>query len=170
MADVASDTGHKPEVIHNEKPLDISGKARRLHEYSEEEGYVVDADKEGALTGVKVAKDGHTRLIPQPSDDPNDPLNWSWGRKHVILLIIAYTSFLPDFGSATGAVTLIPQAEYVFPPVAQIVRGRYTDMGIGRQWNMTQDEVNHSQVGNVFMLGAAALFSKSPASTHNNRM
>lgn len=26
---------------------------------------------------------------------------------------------------------------------------------------MTQDEVNHSQVGNVFMLGAAALFSKS---------
>jgi hypothetical protein len=116
MATVSEDNGHKPEVIHSEKHHDVSGKARQLHEYTEEEGYVVDADKEGGLDGVKVAKDGHTRLIPQPSDDPKDPLNWSWRQKHIILFIIAYTSFLPDFGSATGAVTLLPQATYVFSP------------------------------------------------------
>ena len=28
-------------------------------------------------------------LVPQPSDDPNDPLNWSTFEKHVILFILA---------------------------------------------------------------------------------
>lgn len=98
---------------------------------------------------LKLAKDGHTILIPQPSDDPNDPLNWSLSRKFVILFVISATAFLPgmsapasiltisltiveDYGSATGAVTLLQQATL---------------------WNMTPDVVNHSQVGNVFMLG-----------------
>jgi len=92
--------------------VDEHAKSKKLHEYQEGGGYVVDVDTEAASTegGTKVAKDGHTRLIPQPSDDPNDPLNWSWGKKHLILFIISWASFLPDYGSATGAVTLIPQA------------------------------------------------------------
>ena len=86
--------------------------AQLVHEFQESEGYVLDVDTEAASNddGLKVAKDGHTRLIPQPSDDPNDPLNWSWAKKHVILFVISWAAFLPDFGSATGAVTLIPQA------------------------------------------------------------
>jgi hypothetical protein len=73
------------------------------------EGFVakVDTQHRGNL---KTAKDGHTVLIPQPSDDPRDPLNWSPFKKHVILLIISFAAFLPDYGSAVGAVTLIPQA------------------------------------------------------------
>ncbi|KAK0613214.1 major facilitator superfamily domain-containing protein [Immersiella caudata] len=112
-------------------------KAKILHE-QDSDGYVVDVDTEaaGSETGVKVAKDGHTRLIPQPSEDPNDPLNWSWGKKHLILFIISWASFLPDYGSATGAVTLLPQAV---------------------EWNTTPDTVNHSQAGNVFMLGAGGV-------------
>ncbi|KAH7201386.1 MFS transporter [Fusarium oxysporum] len=100
------------------------------------EGYIakVDTEHHGNL---KTAKDGHTVLIPQPSDDSRDPLNWSPVKKHVILFIISFAAFLPDYGSATGAVTLIPQAE---------------------QWNMSPDTVNHSQVGNVFMLGAGGIF------------
>ena len=89
-----------------------------LHEYRENDGYVLDAensDGSPSQTGVKLAADGHTRLIPQPSDDPRDPLNWSWRKKHTILFIIAAAAFLPDYGSATGAVTLIPQAAYVAP-------------------------------------------------------
>jgi hypothetical protein len=80
-----------------------------LHEYAESEGYVVDGD-DGSLGGFKLAKDGKTRLIPQPSDDPKDPLNWSWSRKHLILFIVSWTAFLPDYSSATGAVTLLAQA------------------------------------------------------------
>ncbi|CAK7210190.1 hypothetical protein SBRCBS47491_000693 [Sporothrix bragantina] len=109
-----------------------------LHEYAESEGYVIDASDDGdASAALKRAPDGRTILIPQPSEDPNDPLNWSWTVKHLTLLIVACTAFLPDYGSATGAVTLIAQAA---------------------EWGMTQDEVNHSQAGNVFMLGAGGIF------------
>ncbi|THX05344.1 MFS general substrate transporter [Aureobasidium pullulans] len=108
-----------------------------VHGFKESEGYV--ADIEGALqTNVKTAKDGHTVLIPQPSDSPSDSLNWSWTRKHLVLIIISLASFLPDYGSATGAVTLLPQAA---------------------QWKTSPDTVNHSQVGNVFMLGAGGVLA-----------
>lgn len=91
------------EEVENGGPVDD------LHEFKESEGYIarVDTTHRGNL---RVAKDGHTVLIPQPSDSPLDPLNWSTTRKHVILLIIGFAAFLPDYGSATGAVTLLPQA------------------------------------------------------------
>lgn len=94
-----------------ESQVEVPTKASRLHEYRETEGYIIDSEVAGS--GAKLAKDGRTVLIPEPSDDPNDPLNWSWKQKHIILIIIAFASFLPDYGSATGAVTLIPQAACV---------------------------------------------------------
>ncbi|KAK5653437.1 hypothetical protein OQA88_8922 [Cercophora sp. LCS_1] len=115
---------------------EAASKTRQLHEYQEDEGYIIDTEAAGSDAGLKVAKDGHTRLIPQPSDDPSDPLNWSWGKKHVVLFVISWASFLPDYGSATGAVTLIPQAI---------------------EWGTDPDTVNHSQAGNVFMLGAGGV-------------
>lgn len=127
---------------HSEKQHQAKGDL--LHEFHEREGYVLDAETGAAGAGVKVAKDGRTRLIPQPSDDPDDPLNWSWRKKHTVLFVISLASFLPDYGSATGAVTLIPQAA---------------------QWGMTPDEVNHSQAGNVFMLGVGGIFGRSQATT-----
>ncbi|KAL1980470.1 hypothetical protein VTN96DRAFT_4127 [Rasamsonia emersonii] len=111
-----------------------------LDRLGEQEGYILDAQafREGHhATDLKLAADGKTVLIPQPNEDPNDPLNWSQARKHAILFIISCCAFLPDYGSATGAVTLLAQAQI---------------------WGMTEDEVNHSQAGNVFMLGAGGLF------------
>jgi hypothetical protein len=102
-----------------------------LDHVGELEGYVLDAQAGNAsLRHLKTTKDGTTILIPQPSSDPNDPLNWNQAKKNVILAVIAFTglyllsyilkrtmwlrfflsAFLPDYGSATGAVTLIPQA------------------------------------------------------------
>lgn len=43
-----------------------------LHEFNEKEGYVINDTVHGDL---KRAKDGRTILLPQPSTDPNDPLN-----------------------------------------------------------------------------------------------
>jgi hypothetical protein len=100
----------KHEVVESEKPHRTVSHALKLHEHQDIEGYVVDAE---SGENVKVAKDGHTRLIPQPSDDPKDPLNWSKRTKHIMLFVISFIALLPDFGSATGAVTLLPQAEYV---------------------------------------------------------
>jgi hypothetical protein len=93
-----------------------SAAGRRIHEFEETEGYVVDVEAGSADGQVKLAKDGRTRLIPEPSDDPNDPLNWTWSRKHLILFIISLAAFLPDYGSATGAVTQLVQAQYVATP------------------------------------------------------
>ncbi|RMY04447.1 hypothetical protein D0867_08809 [Hortaea werneckii] len=75
-------------------------------------GYVLDADRITTDDGsLKTANDGHTILVPQPSENPNDPLNWPWWKKHAVLLTISFVSFLPDFGTAMGSVTQIPQAK-----------------------------------------------------------
>ncbi|KAL2117370.1 hypothetical protein VTJ04DRAFT_9538 [Mycothermus thermophilus] len=122
----------------SEKKNAMPSKTERVHEFDESEGYVIDVESADAANarGLKLARDGHTVLIPQPSDDVNDPLNWTWAKKHLILFVVSFASFLPDYGSATGAVTLIPQA---------------------MEWGITPDEVNHSQAGNVFMLGAGGV-------------
>lgn len=59
---------------------------------------------------LKTAHEGQTVLIPQPSSDVNDPLNWSQSKKMIILLVMSATAFLPDFGSSMGAVTSVVQS------------------------------------------------------------
>lgn len=87
-------------------------KGIELERLGEQEGYVLDTTL-AQQEGLKTTADGKTVLIPQPSDSLNDPLNWSSFRKHLILFIVSATAFLPDYGSATGAVTLIQQSTYV---------------------------------------------------------
>lgn len=70
--------------------------------------YIKELGAEGQ--SLKTAPDGKTVLIPQPSSDPNDPLNWSSLKKHVILFVITFVAFTPDFGSTIGIVALLPQA------------------------------------------------------------
>ncbi|RYP78785.1 hypothetical protein DL769_003121 [Monosporascus sp. CRB-8-3] len=43
-----------------------------------------------SVTGLK--KDGDIILVPQPSDSPNDPLNWSSAWKNSQMLILAFSS------------------------------------------------------------------------------
>ncbi|KAH6720575.1 MFS transporter-like protein [Leptodontidium sp. 2 PMI_412] len=45
-------------------------------------------------------KNAHVVLTPQPSDDPNDPLNWSTTRKMTIMLITGFGTVL--YGSTFG--------------------------------------------------------------------
>jgi len=59
---------------------------------------------------IKLAADGHTVLIPQPSDSPDDPLNWPPLKKMTIVIVMSTIAFLPEFGSAMGIPALIPQS------------------------------------------------------------
>lgn len=105
-----SDTEKKASTADN--PLELPSDSPDLDEIGELEGYIVDVSlirDKSLVERLKLAKDGRTILIPQPSDDPRDPLNWSWWKKHVTLIVISMTAFLPGYGSATGAVPLIPQ-------------------------------------------------------------
>ena len=98
-------------IIHSHRDEktqhDLNGKI------SDPTTHVLDINELGAEgQGLQTAQDGKTVLIPQPSSDPNDPLNWNPLRKYVTLLVITVTAFLPDFGSSMGIVTLLPQAVY----------------------------------------------------------
>ncbi|KAL8673339.1 MAG: hypothetical protein Q9168_002218 [Polycauliona sp. 1 TL-2023] len=104
--------------------------------YDDTEGYILDVNQIGSNLSTKTASDGRTVLIPQPSDDAGDPLNWTQARKHAVLAVVIACTFLPDYGSATGAITLIEQ---------------------GAEYGITPDQVNHSQSGNQFMLGAGGV-------------
>jgi hypothetical protein len=85
----------------------------------------------GQLGSLKLADDGHTVLIPQPTSDPNDPLNWSWKRKHLMLAIVSLTAFLGDFGSGAGIPLIVLQ---------------------GEEWGLGPAEVNKAGNLNVLML------------------
>lgn len=61
--------------------------------YSEGHGDLQILKTDGS-PNVKLAKDGQTVLIPQPSDDPEDPLNWSWGKKHMVLASMVFASLV----------------------------------------------------------------------------
>ncbi|KAH8819778.1 hypothetical protein F5884DRAFT_25951 [Xylogone sp. PMI_703] len=99
------------------------------------EALVLDVGLAGGEKGdagsLKLAKNGHTVLIPQPSDDPNDPLNWSWGKKHMILFIVGLSAFLGDFGSGAGVPLIVLQ---------------------GEEWGLSPNHVNFAGNLNVLML------------------
>ncbi|KAF2749747.1 MFS transporter-like protein [Sporormia fimetaria CBS 119925] len=44
--------------------------------------------------GLKYDKTGKILLVPQPSDDPNDPLNWPLWKRDVILTVLSLTSVI----------------------------------------------------------------------------
>ena len=51
-----------------------------------------------------------TVLVPQPSDNPNDPLNFSQTKKNLILLVISISAFMGDFQAGAAIPCIIPQA------------------------------------------------------------
>ncbi|KAK5188781.1 hypothetical protein LTR47_011282 [Exophiala xenobiotica] len=67
------------------------------------------AIKSADTSDLKLAKDGHTILIPQPSDDPHDPLNWSSTKKHLLLATIGLAAFIADFQAGSAVPCIITQ-------------------------------------------------------------
>ena len=75
------------------------------------EGYVTDPTRyPDNASGLKTSADGRHVLIPQPLDTPDDPLNWSPGKKWMIIGIMAYIAFLADYTGGTAIITVIPQS------------------------------------------------------------
>ncbi|KAF2136895.1 uncharacterized protein K452DRAFT_302392 [Aplosporella prunicola CBS 121167] len=61
--------------------------------------------------GVRLAPDGTTPLVPQPSADPQDPLNWSWAKKHAVLLALIPGCLLSDWALTWGSTVFELQAQ-----------------------------------------------------------
>lgn len=50
-------------------------------------------------------------LVPQPSDDPGDPLNWSMAKKIFILALVSLSSFIGVAQALANQSGLFVQAE-----------------------------------------------------------
>ncbi|KAK3689479.1 major facilitator superfamily domain-containing protein [Podospora appendiculata] len=79
-----------------------------------------------------------TTLVPQPSTSPDDPLNWSWLKKHVVLLSLIPGCMLSDWTLTWGTTVFQMQAP---------------------EWNMTIEAVAQSVSPGIFMQGPGGLLS-----------
>ncbi len=87
---------------------------------------------------VRTTKDGKTALIPQPSDDPADPLNWSWGKKHQVLVALTFSALLTDWGMTWGTTLFEAQAE---------------------TWGMSIVDISNSLSGGIFLQGPGGVLA-----------
>jgi hypothetical protein len=78
-----------------EKSVAVSQMQNDKEDYAEGHGDFQVTMIPGAKD-VKLAKDGKTVLIPQPSDDPDDVLNWKPGKKFRVLLSLVFASLVME--------------------------------------------------------------------------
>ncbi|KAI1383758.1 MFS general substrate transporter [Hypoxylon trugodes] len=110
----------------------------------EEQGSSFDSASTGDLK-----KDGDIILVPQPSNSPNDPLNWSMTWKNSIMLILAFSS-----GVTTSLGPMISPGLIV----------------ISQQFNVDPDTVSTFMVGSILLFtGSVTFFTASGANIWGKR-
>ncbi|EKM56913.1 uncharacterized protein PHACADRAFT_254299 [Phanerochaete carnosa HHB-10118-sp] len=94
---------------------------------------------EEVASKLKLSKDGTKVLWPQPTDDPEDPQNWSDFRKNLQLFIITLAAIIPDFNSGIG--------------IADI-------FALATQYDTTTGVINNlTSNWSIFLLGWGGLFA-----------
>jgi hypothetical protein len=79
----------------------------------------------------KLTNRPQTVLLPQPSGNPEDPLRWSYWKKHTILFTLAYGAFVAD--AVSGSCTSLIVAQ-------------------GIDWQINPNTVNHANTINILLL------------------
>ncbi|KAG6004047.1 hypothetical protein E4U21_001443 [Claviceps maximensis] len=115
----------RPPPAHSPKPPDSAFYPRIRTHMSESEMQktsTTGSSFSGRTKFIKYGSGKHagTELVPQPSDDPNDPLNWPRWRKNL------------NFASLLMMVGLVGNTKTVFIPVAGFLSSHYrvSDMSI----------------------------------------
>ncbi|KAN0107659.1 Major facilitator superfamily domain containing protein [Russula decolorans] len=70
---------------------------------------------------LKLSPDGNIVLWPQPSDDPEDPQNWSEWHKTVQLTVVILASIVADFDSGIGIAALFALAKQYNTTTSEII-------------------------------------------------
>jgi MFS family permease len=94
----------------------------------------------------------HTRLVPQPSADPADPLNWSSARKYGVLFAMSLWAFTSNFQSASLS-SAFPQMVMAFP----------------LEGPLSFPDLTHTAAVNLLMLGASSIWWVPLANTYGRR-
>ncbi|KAF8500306.1 MFS general substrate transporter [Russula emetica] len=121
----SSDFNEKTTVVESQKyPSEID-----LTTYHEEcAGRLVLDPKEARIefgdtvaSRLKLSPDGKIVLWPQPSDDPEDPQNWSEWHKTLQLTIVILASIVADFDSGIGIAALFALAKQYHTSTSEII-------------------------------------------------
>lgn len=111
--------------------LDVS----RAEDEEEVEGE--KTSETSSFQGTKTTADGKVILLPQPTDNPADPLNWTWLKKHSVLFALLLPSLLTDWGMTYGTTLFEEQAA---------------------EFHMTVAGAAASVSGGIFMQGPGGIF------------
>jgi hypothetical protein len=89
------------------------------------------AHTEQITGGLKhgTGRDAHIVLAPQPSEDPNDPLNWSAWKKELCLVILVY-------GAMLNAATIGPLLNSSIVVIATDLNRSITDIVVISGYNL----------------------------------
>jgi len=94
---------------------------------------------EDVASKLKLSQDGTTVLWPQPTDDPEDPQNWSDFHKGLQLFIITLAAIVPDFDSGIGIASIF---------------------ALAKQYNTTTGVINNlTSNWSIFLLGWGGIFA-----------
>lgn len=96
----------------------VTNSAPNIHHEQDHRGeYIVKQDAAGRdsesvkqSVHLKTDKNGVV-LIPQPSEDPHDPLNWTWLKKHAVFASLLPGCFLTDWVITWGT-TVVSRTSY----------------------------------------------------------
>jgi MFS family permease len=95
--------------------------------------HIKDDDREQHHTDTHLKRDKQNRILnPQPSDDPNDPLNWPLWKRDLILAILSFVSVIAATTSpllAADSVTLAVDFVRTFQDAALLTG--YHLLGVG---------------------------------------
>ncbi|TFY50250.1 hypothetical protein EVJ58_g11126 [Rhodofomes roseus] len=119
LKDLEKDLGDDKVVVIREQETSASVGEIDLFTYHERNAgrLVIDPEEAKIEFGEDVAKrlklsaDGTKVLWPQPTDDPEDPQNWSDRRKNFQLFIITLAAIVPDFDSGIGIASIFQLAQ-----------------------------------------------------------
>ncbi|OAA66955.1 Major facilitator superfamily domain, general substrate transporter [Niveomyces insectorum RCEF 264] len=81
----------------------------------------VSSDQDDASLTAHLKKRDGVVLMPQPSDDPADPLNWSWFRKHAAMFTISYLALVCYMAVTSLVAATVPLAVSLGVPKSKAV-------------------------------------------------
>ncbi|EXJ96119.1 hypothetical protein A1O1_01245 [Capronia coronata CBS 617.96] len=136
--------------------------------------YVYDADQRHAqlletAQNLKRDKGGRMILVPQPSNDPNDPLNWPLWKRDLILGILCFVSCIATTASpllAADSVTLAILFKRTFQDAALLTAYHLCGVGVAGWLFVASARVWGKR--HLFLFGALLMVATSAwgGSTH----
>ncbi|KAF2230595.1 MFS general substrate transporter [Viridothelium virens] len=109
-------------------------------------------------------------LIPQPTNDPEDPLNWPSWRKRIVLVQVSLISFLSLFSASLIVPTFVPLGKYLhkdLTDVAYVVSIFTAIISISPLvWNPISNVYGRRPVYIVNLIATVA-FSAASAASHD---